>query len=438
MGCRTITANATFPPTGRFLFSETGVPLSCSIPHMTLFTAESNNYHHWLFIALIIFIVSCSEKDEPAPPAEEDNLVEATVTGSRTAAELKFFIQLSGRDIDPEIFAYDVDIYNVVYTTTYKDAEIEASGLVILPKTTSSLPMISFQHGTIVKQSDAPSVQSKSSQDVISYTALASMGFITVVPDLIGFGESKEIFHPYYVEEPTATAVIDLLKAAATLVEAKRMDFNSKLFLAGYSQGGYATLATHKAVENASSEGFNLVASFPGAGGYHISALKEYFFSQETYNDPYYLAYVGMSYQSHYEKDGLIESFFSDPYAERIPGLFDGVQSSAQINSQLTNDVGTLVKDNALSGGDVTLTAFLEGKFEENSLVDWVPEAPVFLYHGEADVTVPFENSQLTYKTLISNGASADDLQLITLPGDHNTALEPYIVDVINKLQELK
>ena len=75
----------------------------------------------WQIIGLLALIVfSCSEKNDPAPPAEEDNLVSATVTGSRSADELKFFIQLSGRDIDPEIFEYDVDVYNVVYKTTYK------------------------------------------------------------------------------------------------------------------------------------------------------------------------------------------------------------------------------------------------------------------------------------------------------------------------------
>lgn len=402
-------------------------------------TFDSNSFRRWLPIALFLVGISCSEKSEPVPPPiDEDNLVEADVTGSRTAAELKFFIQLSGRDIDPEIFAYDVDVYHVVYTTTYKDAEIEASGLVILPKTATPLPMVSFQRGTIVEQSHAPSVQSKISEEIISYTALASMGFITVVPDLIGFGESKEIFHPYYVKQPTAVAVVDLLRAAATLAEEKGVNFNTELFLAGYSQGGYATLAAHKALENDAPEGFNLIASFPGAGGYDINALKEYFFSQETYNDPHYLAYVGMSYQSYYGEDDLIPGFFNAPYAERIPGLFDGLHSPGDIDAQLTNDVGALVKEDILNGNNVALAEFLEEKFDENSLVDWVPHAPVYFYHGEADITVPYENSQITYEKLIGNGASADDIKLITLPGTHSSAIEPYIVDVIKRLQELK
>ena len=405
---------------------------------MTFFKSRNNQNRRWLLAAILILVISCSEKEDPVPPADEDNLVEANVTGSRTAAELRFFIQLSGRDIDPEIFAYDVDVYNVVYSTTYQDTEIEASGLVILPKTTTAVPMISFHHGTIVEQADAPSVQSKSSEQVISYTALASMGFITAVPDLIGFGKSKDIFHPYYVEEPTATAVIDLLRAAATLAEEKGVSFNSELFLAGYSQGGYATMASHKALEKNSLEGFQLIASFPGAGGYDIGALKEYFFSQETYNDPHYLAYVGMSYQSYYGEDDLVGSFFNDPYAGRIPGLFDGLHSSGDINAQLTNNVSALIKADILDGSNLDLAGFLQEKFEENSPVDWVPQVPVYLYHGEADVTVPYENSQITYETLIDNGASESNVQLVTIPGNHGTALEPYIVDVIGKLQELK
>jgi pimeloyl-ACP methyl ester carboxylesterase len=81
---------------------------------------------------------------------------------------------------------------------------------------------------------------------------------------------------------------------------------------------------------------------------------------------------------------------------------------------------------------------FLREKFQENSLVDWVPVAPVFMYHGDADITVPVQNSQTTYDRLITNGASPENLQLITLPGkDHNTAITPYIEDVVKKLDSL-
>lgn len=388
-----------------------------------------------------ILITACSDKDDPAPaPVEEKSLVEATLTSSRAAAELQFFVQLSGLNVDPAILANDVDIYNVVYKTTYKDDEIEASGLIILPKATTAVPMVSFHHGTIVQQSQAPSAQTTTSAEIISYAALASMGFVTVVPDMIGFGVSKDIFHPYYVEEPTTAAVLDMLDAAVELAEEKKIDFNGKLFLAGYSQGGYTTLATHKALEANPSEDLQLVASFPGAGGYDITSMQEYFFGLDTYKDPYYLAYVGMSYQSYYNDPGLISSFFNEPYASRIPALFDGVNTPGAINAELTDSISVLVTEDIL---DYTNSnpAFesLRDKFEENSLVDWKPTLPVFLYHGDADVTVPYQNSELTHQAFLDNGASAETVQLIALPGrDHNNGVELYVAEVVKKLQEMK
>lgn len=403
-------------------------------------TACGKNMHLRAFLAftLAIIVSACSDKEDPGPSPVEGNLVSATATGAMAATQLQVFIQFSGRDIDPELFRYDVDIYKVVYKTTYRNSEVNASGVVLLPKTTTSVPMISFQHGTIVRQSDAPSAQSATSAEMISYSALASMGFITAVPDYIGFGASKDIFHPYYVEEPSADAVRDLLTAAALLAGEKQVAFNSRLFLAGYSQGGYTTMATHKDLEADASSGFDLIASFAGAGGYDIKAFQEYLFALETYPDPYYLAYVGMSYQSHYD-ESVISSFFKEPYATKIPSLFDGIKSSGDIDAQLTEVVADLVRDDLRTSIDTNPAfSFIRERLEENSLVDWKPSAQLFLYHGDADVTVPLENSEVTYNKLLSNGGSTEVVQLIVFPGkDHSSAIDPFIEDVVQKLQTL-
>lgn len=396
----------------------------------------------WLGIFLLtVFIASCNEKDpDPTPPLEEDNLVEATLIGTRPAAELQFLIQFSGRNIDPAFFEYDVDVYQVVYTTTYKDSEINASGLILIPKTTDPVSMISFQHGTIIQQTDAPSLQSMQELEMISYAAMSSMGFITVVPDMIGFGESKNVFHPYYVEEPTASSVIDILRAAKTLAEEKETTFNARLFLGGYSQGGYATMAAHKALETNPLEDFELIASFPAAGGYDILAMQEYFFSQDTYSHPFYLGYVGRSYQTYYDQPDLLTDFFNEPYASRIPALFDGLKGQDEINAQLTNDMTALLRPEVVGGIETNPEyAYLKEAFENNSLTDWAPTISMYMYHGDKDTTVPFENSQITYDKLISNGASTENLHFITLPGaDHSSGIEPYVERVIAQLQAMK
>jgi hypothetical protein len=82
---------------------------------------------------------------------------------------------------------------------------------------------------------------------------------------------------------------------------------------------------------------------------------------------------------------------------------------------------------------------YLVNAFEENSLTDWMPTKKIFFYHGNADTTVPYDNSLSTFQKLIANGTSPGLLQFITLEGaDHNSGVEPYITDVIQKLQELK
>lgn len=391
----------------------------------------------YLFVC-VLFAFACSDDHAPTPDSGETNLVEATFIESRSASELQLLIQFSGRDIDPSIFKYDVKLFRVTYLTTYNDQEIEASGIVALPITGDQLPMLSFQHGTIVQQSEAPSAQEEGTLDLVLYGAVASSGFITVVPDMIGFGESKDIFHPYYVAEPTSTSVIDNILAATRLASDESVNFNDKLFLAGYSQGGYATLATHKAIEENPLEDIELVASFPAAGGYDLKAMQEYFFNLNTYSQPYYIGYVAKSYREHYGFTSIYTDFFNEPYASRIPDLFDGVNSSGHINSQLTNSIADLVKPDMRANFETNSQyQYLLDAFAENSLTEWAPEIPVFLYHGTADVTVPYANTQITYEKLLSNGASTQTVKLIPLPGaDHSTGVEPYLDDVIEKLQD--
>lgn len=388
----------------------------------------------------IIILASCSNNDDPIPVVVERQLISATFQDTKTAAEIQLLIQLSGRNLSPTIFKYDVNQYKVTYRTTYKDQSIEASGIVVLPVTKDPVSMLSFQHGTIVEYSDAPSALNENDPELYLLAALASTGFVTVVPDYIGFGESKEIFHPYYVEEPTADAVIDNIKAANELAKDNNVNFTNELFLAGYSQGGYATLAAHKAIEETPIEGIELMNSFPAAGGYDIDAMREYFFTRETYNQPFYMAYVGRAYQTYYGYSNLLTDFFNEPYASRVPAIINGINSQGFINSQLTTQISALLSESMrLNITTDPKYAYLLNAFGENSLTDWVPTKKIFFYHGDADATVPFENSVITLNKLKANGTPANLIEFITLPGaDHATGVEPYFRDIILKLQTLK
>src|SRR5688572_2018463 len=108
-------------------------------------------YRALIVISFSFVVFSCSEDE----PSEKPVLIQSTKILSRSAGELRTFLAASGFSLRNEL-QYDVEIYKVTYRTLYKDEEITASGLVILPETTSSVGMVSFQHGTITAQSEAP------------------------------------------------------------------------------------------------------------------------------------------------------------------------------------------------------------------------------------------------------------------------------------------
>lgn len=391
----------------------------------------------FFYLVISVAIVSCSE-DDPLP--QRDRLVSATSVLSRDASELRTFISVSGIDIDASLLQYDVEIFKIEYKTDYLGEEVMASGLVILPKTTDPVGMLSFQHGTIAAHRLAPTKLAINSTELILYSALAAPGFIGVVPDFLGFGSSEGILHPYYVEELTASAVVDMLKAAKELAIEEGNKFNTKLFLAGYSQGGYATMAAHKAIETNGLEGFELIASFPASGGYDIKGVQEYFFSLTEYDQPFFLAYVAFAYQTTLDWSQPLSDFFKAPYADLIPGLFDGSKSGSEINEQLTTTIADLVTDDLRANIDTdSKYNYIVTAFNDNSLLDWVPQARMYMYHGTADVTVPYSTSIDTYDYFIAQGASTNTVTFTPLNGaTHNTGVIPYVEDFVKKLVPLK
>jgi pimeloyl-ACP methyl ester carboxylesterase len=386
------------------------------------------------FVFIVSLLLSCSNDDSP----KDTNLVSSTSQFTRTAAELKTILGVSGIDLPLATLKYDVEVYKVVYTTSYRDETIQASTLVILPKSPAgSVPMVSFQHGTISSHAEAPTALALSDEELVLYTALASPGFITVVPDFIGFGASSAKVHPYYVESLTASAVMDAMRAAKDLAAQKSVTFNSKVFLAGYSQGGYATMATHKYIEEQQPEGFDLVASFPAAGGYDIKNMQEYFFSLDTYGQPFYIAFVADAYKVTYNWTQPLSDMFNEPYASLIPGLLSGSKTSSQINAQLTENIHDLLTADVLQNIDTSpkFSAIIAA-FEENSLTDWTPKKLMYMYHGDQDGTVPYSNSVVTYDKLIANGSTS--VRFTTLTGaNHSTGVIPYVEQFIPRLLDL-
>ncbi len=381
------------------------------------------------FLLLLIVTVSCNKDNDTGPSF--NYVVEYEEVSTISAATIRGIISITGLGIPTDILKHDVKVYKVYYYTDYKEEEIIASGVVALPVTNEAKGTLSFQHGTIASDDEAPS-NNLSTNDLLVYATMAATGLIVSIPDYIGFGSSVDIMHPYYDESLTVSAVVNQLYAVHEMASAEGLGFLDHLYLAGYSQGGYATMATHKYFEEQGIDGFDLKASFPAAGGYDVAGMRDYFLSQESYPEPYFIAYVAESYRITYDLTDPLTLFFNEPYAGRIPGLFGGDLSGYEINAQLTSVIADLITEEYLNNREDPAFDEINQAFEANSLTDWTPTIDMYMYHGNADVTVPYQNS-IDVFDLFNSGS----VTFLTInEGTHATSFIPYLEDLAQRLND--
>jgi len=398
-----------------------------------------------LFSLTGLFFTSCDNDEALIGLQEEDQILVRLISANKMSkpskTNISSLISSSGLDFPLSQMKYDVQIWEITYETLYKGSNIVASGMAYIPLGDGEeFSYLTFAHGTIAANNEAPSELSMVDIQTFLFAAMASTGLITVVPDLIGFGSSKEIMHPYYVEETSALAVIDGLRAVRELLKQEEINSDEELYLSGYSGGGYVTMATHKYIEDYDLEYFDLKASFPAAGGYDMKGVRDFFFDQEVYETPYFMAYIAESYRTYYDIDtSLAQQIFNEPYAQRIINIFDGLSDGSQINSQLNDTVAVLIAPGFLSEPDNEKYSEISQLFEQNSLLSWIPEIPMYLFHGDADITVPYQNTIDTYDAFLASGTSSEIITLTTFEGaDHYTGFVPYLESFMNTIMKLE
>ena len=335
---------------------------------------------------------------------------------------------------------YGVQVYKISYKTHYQDSLIIASGLVCLPMSEDKFPVISFQNGTNTDHDNAPSVNPEN----VGYMMLefmASNGYIVLMTDYIGFGSSADILHPYYNRVSTNNAVIDLIHAFNELNQLNEIPAagNDTVYLMGYSQGGWATMSALDEIENNVS-GIEIAAASCGAGAYDLMTMSDYVLSLETFPGPLYLPYFIYSQQVYGNITDPLSKFFREPYAGRIPELFNGSYGNDEVNAQLTNSIPDLLTgdmiENFASGSEFST---LRDVLHENSLSGWNTSVKVNIYHGTMDEHVPPEQSAALYDDFISSGADPDLVHYFELNGlTHGTGLLPWGISTINWFNSLE
>jgi len=386
-----------------------------------------------LVVVAIIFTINACKKDEtPAYVFTRGQIISTIDAGSRSAENIRTLFTIYDPVFAAEInYQYGVDMYAITYETITPDGkETQASGLLAVPQSmTAAAPLVSFQHGTILKKTSIPSGLGTGSGMELGLI-FGTEGYVVCMSDFLGLGAGTGL-HPYMHAKSEATATIDMIRAAKNKLEELGIQINDELFLLGYSQGGHATMATHKAIEEEYSDEFTVTASAPMAGPFDVSGIMaDIVLSQTEYTSPGYLPYMMYAYNMVYNIYDDLESNFKTPYNTDLPPFFDGenLYSLSDVNQKMPAIPSDILTDVAYNAIMDKTDAKLWAALEDNDLYDWTPVAPIRMFHCNGDLTVPMANSEKALQSFIDKGVTNAELVNPFEGGTHSTCLLPSIL----------
>ena len=109
------------------------------------------------------------------------------------------------------------------------------------------LPLVVFIHATLGQWDQVP--QFNRGPEALAGALAANLHhFAVAMPDMPGHGKDPSSRpHPFAHARSLAPAVLDLIQPSLALLEAEGLAWDGRVFLVGYSSGGYAALAAVKA-----------------------------------------------------------------------------------------------------------------------------------------------------------------------------------------------
>ena len=408
-----------------------------------------------LAIASSLLLAGCNDDDN-------ERVVSDTTTvktiGSFTATQVN--TQFGLNTTATPTAKCDIKIEKVSYRTVGAAGErTNATAALMLPSGDSAdcqgdRPVLLYAHGTTTdKGYDFAQVGNIKNPAVgeanLIAANFAAQGYIVVAPNYAGYDTSKLDYHPYLVAQQQSTDMVDALDSARSIIERKKrandanyskIDDSGKLFIAGYSQGGYVTMATARLLE---SQKKPVTAIAPSSGPYALAAFgDEIFMGNVNIGASRFAPLLGIGLQAKYGNIYNKKSdIFLDKYADaqlpsdvafgelvkagklpnnalfqknssdpRLAGLSPGklfsilggydetdyliktdFRAAYVADAQKNPDGLTLANGNNLPAANPQNN--LRKALKDNDLRGYVPTMPTFICGGNQDPTVYFDTN---------------------------------------------
>jgi hypothetical protein len=365
-----------------------------------------------------------------------------------------------------------IDVHQLQYNTVdEKGQPTTASGALMIPTggdpaCNGPRPIVVYAHGTQVER--AYNIANLMDEDNVEGLLMAAVftasGDIIVAPNYAGFDTSSLTHHPFLNAEQQSKDTADALTAARSSLPtsfAPSVTDSGRLFITGYSQGGFVAMAMHRLLQQS---GQSVTASAPMSGPYAVAAFGDaYLYGQVGRSAPLFATYAATGYQRAYGNVYTTPTdVFETRYASGIETLLPTTGTRSELFAQgklpsdqlfsstppdpayapytpattpanlahvfalgfgpdhlVTNAFRLAYLQDAQAHPDGGFPNTIDGRpaaspanalrqaFKTNDLRNWVPTSPVFLCAGNEDPTVFYLNTQLMQGYWAANGATA-------------------------------
>ena len=299
-----------------------------------------------------------------------------------------------------------VTLYRVTYPSVIPEQgnrPTVASGLLAVPDAAgSSFPMVSYQHGTVYGKQQVPSFPDQSPETALMLAQFGGQGYIVIGADYFGMGTSSEK-EGYMVKGSHQQATYDMLMASRAVLAQMKLT-SPQLFLGGWSQGGFVTMAFLEKLEG---------AHVPVAGTATASAPLDVFATLSGFLDyprkndadwlPTLFILSSFSFENYYGVPGLAKSLLNDAYYDVSKKAYDKQPFDAQ---QIPTDLRKLVRAEYFDPQFFAASAYGQLVAQHAQAYRWVIQSPVRNYFGQTDEAITPGIGQLakTYQRAMGSG----------------------------------
>jgi len=299
-----------------------------------------------------------------------------------------------------------VRLYRITYDSVipeHGNAPTVASGLLAVPEIDgrSTFPLVSYQHGTVYGKLQVPSFPEQSAETALMLAQFAGQGYVVIGADYFGLGTSAEP-EGYMVKASHQQATFDMLTASRAVLAAMGIA-TPKTFLAGWSQGGFVTMAFLDKLE---ASGVVVDAAATASAPLDILPVLQGFLDFPRPNDADWawtlFVLSAFSFEHYYDVPGLARSLINDGYYDISLRAYERKDVD---KSALPADLKQLIRPEYYDARTFAASAF--GRLAAaTQAYRWVIRSPVRNYYGEADeaITVGIGQIAATYQHAMGSG----------------------------------